>query len=134
MIEAGRRYPDLEMEFVLRVCSRAGMVTNQKQSAIQKLVDHQQERMGIGRREYGDTQFWHIPLIGEGNSHGKSLVTELQEEAADILGWGSLLSVRLQERGWNDLATRLEVATTPVIGYGDKLKHVEQQIAQRLRR
>src|SRR5574343_179559 len=110
MIEPGRRYPDLEREFVQQSCSRAGMVTNGKTAAIAKIVRHTEERLAQGDDEYGPTRFWHVPMIGEASDRGKSLVNELQEEAADVFAWGALLSIRLKARGWTDLATGLEVA------------------------
>lgn len=103
------------------------MVTNQKNAAIEKIADHTAARLDKGAEEYGATKFWHLPLIGE-----KSLVSELQEEVADIFGWGSLLAIRLRAKGWHDLVTGLEVATTNVIPYGDHLKQIERQLEQRL--
>lgn len=131
-IEAGRRYPDLERKFVTQACSRAGMVTNQKTAAIHKIADHVSERLTKGAEEYGASQFWHVPMVGEGTERGNSLVGELQEEAADIFGWGALLSIRLREKGWTDLVTGLEVATANLVFYGDHLKQIESQIKMRL--
>ena len=132
MIEPGRRYPGLKREFVQRVCSRAGMITNGKQLAVEKIVCHTEARLAQGADEYGPTRYWHVPLVGEASERGKSLVTELQEEAADILAWGALLSIRCQAKGWTDLSTGLEVATANIIPYGDHLKQIEKQLTARL--
>lgn len=110
------------------------MLTNGKMSAAEKLVTHVAERLTKGAEEYGNAQFWHVPLIGEGNTRGNSLVGELQEEAADLFGWGALLSVRFKEKGWTDLVTKLELATTSAIHYGNGLKAIEGLVEQRLRR
>lgn len=134
MIEAGHRYPELEREFVSNVCHRSGMITNGKMEAAKKLAGHVESRLDKGAEEYGSTKFWHVPIIGEPSAQGPSLVGELFEETADIFGWGALLSVRLKEKGWTDLVTKLELATTGAVHYGNGLKAIERLIEQRLRR
>lgn len=134
MIEEGRRYPDLERKFVLSVCQRAGMFTNGKQAAARKIADHVAERLDKGAGEYGSAQFWHVPIIGDRTEAKTPLFCELQEEAADILGWGALASIRLQQKGWGDLATQLEIAAVGGIHFGDKLKTIEHKVAARLTR
>lgn len=128
----GRRYPELERKFVSSVCMRAGMGTNGKLGAAEKLVDHVEERLAKGAEEYGNIQFWQVPIIGEKTPKTTPLICELQEEAADILGWGALTSIRFREKGWMDLVTKLELATAAVIHYGHGLKAIEEQVALRL--
>lgn len=128
----GNRYPELERDFVRKVCSRAAMVTNEKQATMERLVEHTSERLAKGAIEYGPSQFWNVPIIGESKLGKVPLICELQEEAADILGWGALTAIRLREKGWLDLVTKLEIATTPLISYGNQLKMIERTIASRL--
>ena len=109
------------------------MFTNGKGSAAQKLVDHVASRTDQGAEEYGATNFWHVPLIGEPNTHGKSLFDELFEETADVFGWGGFASIRMQAAGWKDLVTKLELAATGAIHLGNGLKTIEDEIARRLR-
>jgi hypothetical protein len=130
--ESGRRYPELERKFVSSVCMRAGMGTNGRDVAAEKIVDHVEERLAKGAEEYGNIQFWQVPIIGEKKPKSTPLICELQEEAADILGWGALTSIRFREKGWLDLVTKLEVATTGVIHYGHGLKAIEEQVRRRL--
>lgn len=132
MIEPGRRYPDLERKFVRQSCDRAGMTTNGQHRAIEKIVRHTEDRLTRGANEYGESRFWHVPMVGVESEVGKSLVDELQEEVADVFAWGALLSLRLRAKGWSDLVTALEVATSNMIAYGDHLKQIEGQIARRL--
>jgi hypothetical protein len=127
----GNRYPDLERQFVRQVCSRAAMVTNGKAAATERLVEHTSERLAKGAEEYGPSQFWNVPIVGEKTADKTPLICELQEEAADILGWGALTAIRFRERGWFDLVTKLEIATTGVISYGDQLKVIERVVASR---
>lgn len=131
-IEEGRRYPNLEQHFVRQSCARAGMITNGKSSAIEKIVRHVSDRLDKGSDEYGATRFWHRPAVGDPNDSGQSLIAELLEEVADIYGWGALLHIRLRHEGFDDLATELEIATANQVFYGDKLKMIEAKLAQRL--
>lgn len=130
--EPNRRYPDLERKFVSSVCMRAGMRTNGRDAAAEKIVNHVEERLTKGAEEYGATQFWRVPIIGEKTEKVTPLICELEEEAADILGWGALTSIRFREKGWMDLVTKLELATTGVIYYGHGLKAIEEQVVRRL--
>jgi len=62
-------------------------------------------RMRVGRQEYGDVSFSRNP---------EALITEIEEELADVCGWSFVLFARLQRLREALRASALSLPSEPV--------------------
>lgn len=117
MIEKGRRYPELEQDFIKLAIGYSGLVTNGRTVEANEIFHRIVERLAKGAEEYGPAQFW-VP----------NLIPEIEEECDDIVGWSALESVKMRERGEARHIPQLAGAAAGAIRIRNTLAAIERSM------
>lgn len=87
----GMRYPRLEREFMREVLAEAANGEDTREH-----IARMEQRLADGAEEYGSGQFWTVTML--------KLLGEIREELDDTVCWSALLSIRIREAGYPELA------------------------------